>query len=194
MFRVLDGISFVYGDMGSGKSLYGAFRSDLMYSVFKREIYSNSRSLKVPHKHVDIDELIDEAENPHWDKDTKKYFFLDEVKTIADGYSPPTTDTIRKLRILFTQFRKRHAIVDYCDQLETGPQYFLRRLTNYIVSCDADRHFGEENPYRIVYRWLQIKRDMMVTKIRHGAWAWDKQVIEAIGNLYNTYEIIEAPA
>lgn len=192
MFRLLDGISFVNGEMGSGKSLYATFRS-LVFHGLGRQIFSNSKSLKVPHTHVDLDELLNEAEYPHWNTDTPKYFFLDEIKTIADGYAAPSSKDIRQLRILFTQFRKRHAIVDYLDQLETGGAYFLRRLTNYVVECEASRHFGEEEPYKIAYRWARINRTIMLSNNKHGGWIWNRQHLRAIYPYYDTFEIIEAP-
>ena len=190
------GITFIYGEMGSGKTLLGAWRAYLAYSRDK-EIYTNVKSLRIPHTYVDLWELLDEAEKPKWDTLKKKWFLLDEIQTIADGYAPPSNSYIRKLRILFSQFRKRHAKLDFVSQFPTGAHFSLRTLTNCIIACDA--HYPPDNdedepPTRIDYYWQDIKRTRL-GHIPHGNFYFDQRDLHELFqlNLYDTFEVIESP-
>jgi len=188
---VRQGLTFIYGDMGSGKSLHGVLDAYIAYSL-GHKVYSNMKSLRVPHEFVDLWTLLEEAEHPRLGGQEKKFMLLDEVQTIADGYAPPSNPYIRKLRILFSQFRKRHINLDYISQFSTGPHYSLRHLTNNLIACDAIYNFGEDEPIRIDYYWTELKRHGM-SKMRHGAYSWTRDMFTFLYPLYDTFEITEAP-
>ena len=188
------GLTFIYGEMGSGKTLLGALRAYIQWSK-GREIYTTVQSLRIPHVDVDLWRLLDEAENPKWDSVAKKWFLLDEIQTIADGYAPPSNKYIRQLRILFSQFRKRHAKLDFVSQFPTGAHFSLRTLTNTIIQCDAK--YPEEDddapPYQIDYYWQDIVRNRQTTP-PHGHFTFDRKDLQDLFKLklYNTFEVIES--
>lgn len=185
------GLTFIYGEMGSGKTLMGVLDAIIAYSLGWK-VYSNVKSLKVPNTYVDLWSLLDEAEHPKLGGEEKKFMLLDEVQTIADGYSPPSSPYIRKLRILFSQFRKRHIYLDYISQFATGPHFSLRHLTNTLIACDATYTFGDNEPIRIDYYWTELKRHRM-GRIRHGVYSWTREMFRFLYPYYDTYEITEAP-
>lgn len=156
------------------------------------EVFTNIKSLKIPNTYVDLWSLLDEAENPKLENNKNKFMLLDEVQTIADGYSPPSSPYIRKLRILFSQFRKRHINLDYISQFATGAHFSLRHLTNTLIACDAQYNVGDNEPVRIDYYWTELKRHR-VNKVRHGVYSWDRTMIRYLYPYFNTYEVTEAP-
>ena len=189
-----EGVNFYLWRDGFWKNTTRSFKG--LHTVVKRKRNIHKRAV-VKDTHVDVDlwRLLDEAENPKWDSVAKKWFLLDEIQTIADGYAPPSNKYIRQLRILFSQFRKRHAKLDFVSQFPTGAHFSLRTLTNTIIQCDAK--YPEEDddapPYQIDYYWQDIVRNRQTTP-PHGHFTFDRKDLQDLFKLklYNTFEVIES--
>ena len=139
---------FLYGQRGSGKTLLATME---MYFDFLegKELWSNTPlSEHLPHKYVDIRQLISESFTiPNDDK--KRTLLIDETHTQMDSRTSQSQHN-RMLVNFITQARKRNFRILYTSQILIGYDIRVRALTDRVIRClpvidRLDLGLGDDN-------------------------------------------------
>lgn len=165
--RIEDGyISYIYGDMGTGKTDFAIFLAELWKRQNSGLVGSNIQSLEQKDDFIErFDDLEDWIQAP-----SEKLFIFDEASSHASGYGSDAGNVTKYLRQLLRTFRKNGANLLIIGHTGKDIHPDIRRLATDIIHKESK---SEATLYNYVEDGTPEDQKGSLDGIEPTAWSFD---------------------